>query len=86
MSYVDDSTIIVQSKMWGTNLTKLQSTYSMVFELIQFLGLVLEHNKSEVFHFPGRVGTLTLQSFFFFFFLKIDTYIPLYPSTCAVAK
>ena len=60
MSYVDDGMIIVQFKTWGTNLTKLRSAYGVVFELTQALGLVLEHNKSEVFHFPERVGTLTL--------------------------
>ena len=56
MLYVDDSTIIVQSKMWGANLTKLRSAYSVVFELTQALGLVLEHDKSEVFHFSRKSG------------------------------
>ena len=37
--------------MWSANLTKLRSAYSIVFELTQSLGLVLEHDKSEVFHF-----------------------------------
>ena len=56
MSYVDDSTIIVQSKTWDANLTKLRSTYSVVFELTQALSLVLEHDKSEVFHFSRKSG------------------------------
>ena len=56
MSYIDDSTIIVQSKMWDANLTKRWSAYSVVFELTQALGLVLEHNKSEVFHFSRKSG------------------------------
>ena len=55
MSYVDDSTIIMQSKTWDTNLTKLWSAYSVVFELTQSLGLVLEHDK-EVFHFSRKNG------------------------------
>ena len=56
MSYVDDGTIIVQSKTWDANLTKLRSAYSVVFELTQALGLVLEHDKSEVFHFSRKSG------------------------------
>ena len=56
MSYVDDGTIIVQSKTWDANLTKLRSAYSVVFELTQSLGLVLEHDKSEVFHFSRKNG------------------------------
>ena len=56
ISYIDDGTIIVQSKMWDTNLIKLQSTYSVMFELTQALGLVLEHDKSEVFHFSRKSG------------------------------
>ena len=56
MSYVNDSTIIVWSKMWGANLAKLRSAYSVVFEPIQSLGLVLEHGKSEVFHFSRVSG------------------------------
>ena len=56
MFYINDGTIIVQSKIWGANLTKLRSAYSVVFELIQSLGLVLEHDKSEVFHFSRKSG------------------------------
>ena len=56
MSYVDDGTIIVQSKTWDANLTKLRSTYGIVFELTQALGLVLEHDKLEVFHFSRKSG------------------------------
>jgi hypothetical protein len=51
ISYVNDGTIIVQSDMWGKNLVKLKSAYKIVFELTQSTGLVLEHNKSEGFHF-----------------------------------
>jgi hypothetical protein len=51
ISYVDDGTIIVQSDTWDKNLVKLKSAYKIVFELTQSMGLVLEHNKSEGFHF-----------------------------------
>ena len=56
MSYVNNGMIIVQSKTWDANLTKLWSAYSVMFELTQALGLVLEHDKSEVFHFSRKSG------------------------------
>ena len=42
--------------MWDDNLTKLRSAYSVMFELTQSLGLVLEHDKLEVFHFSRKNG------------------------------
>jgi hypothetical protein len=51
ISYIDDGTIIVQSDTWGKNLVKLKLAYKIVFELTQSMGLVLEHNKLEGFHF-----------------------------------
>jgi hypothetical protein len=56
ISYVDDSTITVQSDTWDKNLIKLKSAYKIVFELTQSMGLVLEHNKSEGFHFSQKHG------------------------------
>jgi hypothetical protein len=56
ISYVDDSTIIVQSDTWGKNLVKLKSAYKIVFELTQSMGLVLEHSKLEGFHFSQKYG------------------------------
>jgi hypothetical protein len=56
ISYVDDGTIIVQSDTWDKNLVKLKSAYKIVFELTQSMGLVLEHNKSEGFHFSRKHG------------------------------
>jgi hypothetical protein len=54
ISYVDDSTIIVQADTWDKNLVKLKLAYKMVFELTQSMGLVLEHSKSEGFHFSQK--------------------------------
>jgi hypothetical protein len=56
ISYVNNGTIIVQSDMWDKNLVKLKSAYKTVFELTQSMGLVLEHNKSEGFHFSQKHG------------------------------
>jgi hypothetical protein len=56
ISNVDDGTIIVQSDMWGKNFVKLKLAYKVVFELTQSMGLVLEHNKLEGFHFSQKHG------------------------------
>jgi hypothetical protein len=56
ISYIDNGTIIVQSDTWGKNFVKLKSAYKIVFELTQSMGLVLEHNKSEGFHFSQKHG------------------------------
>jgi hypothetical protein len=54
ISYIDDSTIIVQSDTWAKNLVKLKSAYKIICELTQSMGLVLEHNKLEGFHFSWK--------------------------------
>jgi hypothetical protein len=54
ISYVDDTTIIVQSDTWDKNLVQLKLAYKVVFELTQSMRLVLEHNKSEGFHFSRK--------------------------------
>jgi hypothetical protein len=54
ISYVDDSTIILQSDTWGKNLVKLKLAYKIMFELTQSMGLVLEHSKLEGFHFSRK--------------------------------
>jgi hypothetical protein len=56
ISYVNNSTIIVQSDTWDKNLVKLKLAYKIVFELAQSMGLVLEHNKLEGFHFSQKHG------------------------------
>ena len=54
--YIDDSTIIVQSRLWTENLSKLKWAYKTVFELTSAMGLILEHDKSEAFHFSRIDG------------------------------
>jgi hypothetical protein len=51
MRYVDDVTIIAQSKRAYDNLPLLTEAYGWLFRAFTALGLVLEHEKSEVFHF-----------------------------------
>jgi hypothetical protein len=51
MSYVDDGTIIAQSVWVEDNLAPLKEAYRWLFRAFTTLGLVLEHDKSEAFHF-----------------------------------
>jgi hypothetical protein len=56
LSYVDDGTLIVQSKSWDSNLRILREVYGIMFNLLTEFGLVLEHDKSELFHFSRKPG------------------------------
>jgi len=54
--YVDDGTILTQSTHLAQNLPKLKTAYGIIFRLFTALGLVLEHDKSEVYHFSRSRG------------------------------
>jgi hypothetical protein len=56
LSYVDDGTLIVQFKSWDSNLRVLREVYGIMFDLLTEFGLVLEHDKSELFHFSRKPG------------------------------
>ena len=56
LSYVDDGTIVVQSPTVDENTHKLQEAYQVIFELTEDAGLVLEHGKTELFHFAKTEG------------------------------
>jgi hypothetical protein len=51
LSYVNDGTIIVQSKSLSDNLVPLKEAYWTINSIFHAFRLVLEHNKSEIFHF-----------------------------------
>ncbi|KAJ3567969.1 hypothetical protein NP233_g6018 [Leucocoprinus birnbaumii] len=51
LSYVDDGTLIVQRKTLADNLPPLHEAYRIMFNLFDAFGLVMEHNKSELFYF-----------------------------------
>ena len=51
LSYVDDGTAITQSKSLDDNNAVLKQAYAILFTLFEALGLVLEHDKTELFHF-----------------------------------
>jgi hypothetical protein len=58
MSYVDDGTIIAQSRRVEDNLPLLKEVYRWLFRAFESLGLVLEHDKSEVFLASWRQGPM----------------------------
>ncbi|KAJ3552026.1 hypothetical protein NP233_g12966 [Leucocoprinus birnbaumii] len=51
LSYVNDGTLIVQCKTLEDNLPPLHKVYRIMFNLFDAFRLVMEHNKSELFHF-----------------------------------
>jgi hypothetical protein len=51
LSYMDDGTIIIQFKSLSDNLVPLKEAYWAINNILQVFGLVLEHDKSEIFHF-----------------------------------
>jgi len=51
LSYIDDGTALTQSKSLDDNNAVLKQAYTILFALFASLGLVLKHNKTELFHF-----------------------------------
>jgi hypothetical protein len=56
MSYVDDGTIMAQNAWLEDNLPTLAKAYGWIIWAFTALGLVLEHDKSEAFHFSRARG------------------------------
>jgi len=51
LSYVDDSLLVSQGRIYNKTLPELTSSYSIVSDLMVSFDLVMEHDKSEIFHF-----------------------------------
>ena len=51
LSFVDDSLLISQEKSYELSSAFLLSSYNMISKIFSDAGLVMEHGKSEVFHF-----------------------------------
>jgi len=51
LSYVDDGLLVSQGRTYNKTLLELTSSYSIVSDLMVSFGLVMEHDKSEIFHF-----------------------------------
>jgi len=49
--YVDDGLLVSQGRTYNKTLPELTSSYSIVSDLMASFGLVMEHDKSEIFYF-----------------------------------
>ncbi|CAA7271402.1 unnamed protein product [Cyclocybe aegerita] len=54
LSFVDDGTILAQSKQLDNNNVGLCKAYKIIYLLFVAFALVLEHDKTELFHFSCR--------------------------------
>ncbi|CAA7267368.1 unnamed protein product [Cyclocybe aegerita] len=54
LSFVDDRTILAQSKQLDDNNVGLRKAYKIIYLLFVAFALVLEHDKTELFHFSRR--------------------------------
>ncbi|CAA7269294.1 unnamed protein product [Cyclocybe aegerita] len=57
LSFVDDGTILAQSKQLDDNNVGLHKAYKIIYLLFVAFALVLEHDKTELFHFSRRRNT-----------------------------
>ena len=51
LSFVDDGLIITQNKSFDSSIAQLFCSYNVLSKLLDSFGLVIEHSKTEVFHF-----------------------------------
>ena len=60
-SFVDDGLLISQGKTYNKTLSELYSSYRIVTDLMVTFGLVIEHDKSEIFHFSRAYNDSNLE-------------------------
>ena len=51
LSFVDDSLFIAQNKSFSISNSHLFCSYNILFNLLNSFGLIIEHSKTEIFHF-----------------------------------
>ena len=56
LSFVDNGLFIVQDKSFFTSNSHLFCSYNILSRLLDSFGLVIEHSKTEVFHFSRAQG------------------------------
>ena len=56
LSFVDDGLLISQEKSYEKSNTNLFCSYNIIFSLFNQFGLVIEHNKLEVFYFSKSMN------------------------------
>ena len=61
LSFVDNGLLISQGKMYNKILPELYCSYRVVIDLMVCFGLVIEHDKSEIFYFPRAHNDSNLE-------------------------
>jgi len=61
LSFVDNGLLISQGKTYNKTLPELYSSYRVVTNLMVTFGLIIEHDKSEIFHFSRAHNDLNLE-------------------------
>jgi len=56
ISFVDDGLIIAQNKLMDTSNSQLFCSYNVLSKLLDSFGLVVEHSKTDIFHFNRSHG------------------------------
>ena len=56
LSFVDDGLFVVQNKSFSTSNSLLFCGYNILSNLLNSFGLIIEHSKTEVFHFDRSHG------------------------------
>jgi len=56
LSFVDDSLFIAQNKSFDISNSHLFCSYNILSKLLDSFGLVIEHSKTEIFHFSRSQG------------------------------
>ena len=56
LSFVDDGLVITQNKSFDISNSHLFCSYNVLSKLLDSFGLVIEHSKTEIFHFSRSQG------------------------------
>ena len=60
LSFVDNGLIIAQNKSFDISNSQLFCSYNILSKLLISFGLVIEHLKTEIFHFSKSQGVFSL--------------------------
>jgi len=62
LSFVDNGLIITQNKSFDISNSYLFCSYNILSKLLDSFSLVIEHSKTEIFHFSRSQGFFNLPS------------------------
>ena len=62
--FIDDGLFICQEKSYKKSNTNLFCSYSIISSLFEQFSLVIEHNKSKIFHFSRLMKNYKMSSLY----------------------